>query len=1181
MKKQLIILVILGTLVSLTACSPPKDRPKKDHEGKREWTVPQTPDDASVTPSEFSEFDVDAGYKAVQDPSGNLLRDILIPLSKIVLNKRFIENPQYRTSRMSQMIQIFNRAFLKLLEAKDQSEGFKAIKAAHYATLFSGCSGDLRRDCINDGVFSDDGYHTRIMTRLAQELDAELDALIDQAGAPGKCVEENAQCRRLLEERYRRLAMGLRKRNRNYDGDFAFAYLKHARALAFLIAYDRTHEAPGDDTDLSTSYLAEMHSSIFKTLISHYQPQNINDPEFKKFVENFNPWGYSSKRADIFQHGARIMFEFGTKCCLYEEGTNRTKISQAVKDAIAESQKEADSFGPTFQEMIKSIKTKFPDNRIFKNLGMLGILPQLENVNSSFYNEYFLVVDRLFRSHLNTSEIEMILNNAPTERTQAELPKMITTYLKVYLIHMVVETNVYMAQIYNSSAISSDKVFEEATTRSRELTSRWHTIQSQIDLLDRAMGSYFKGRNLESRSPEYQEANRLIKSVNRNIHYLSVYPNMIVMTYFLSKMKGSLTIYTWFGPITINADIILDAFFDGGMESPWFRFGKDPEPLDRHMLLYGFEYMLSTDALGEFSAKEGAAQGEDERYKFFDLIFSKYLDDNIHDLRKQVNEYDRSFFGSTLYSSMNALCDYEEGKTATAPAVQLNLLDISRYTYGGVGSNGVNSLLQKFNKEPGDAFRVLRAQIDSRLTYMRALIDIVENDLIGREKIKKAGEPHPETAKAYAMIKEMDGLKAYIAKSFQLRHKRYLDCSLRLQEIERRRMNRLYEEERAHLGQIFDLIKPLVRITDDAARDAKIKEINANYFRKEGSGYRFDSINGLAYRMSKYDMLKRMQKRIESDIFRVPTEAERRLYAGQDAAYYKPRSVTVIEADGIERDPMVAAQTNNPVYLNGDSAADREAFIKEGMAALNGKMSSFIEWQAQRNADNALMHYITTLIEFYMLGPVVDPADGKTYQATKEELAEAFIKIMASYTLDEFDVMAAQQLANDGRFDRTFFLDKMFEANGARLPFFYHLMVQVKGLSGLKLELADGGMQAQQALKFAQTLNNLRPFVFEPSSIVKTTVKKHYGDRAHAEFRRVGELFEHLKKLERDGRDISRFDKRLALPLYLIDGQPVTWYSPTNPLVDVTKANDFKIGLDDFSRRTGNFYETKEKVNLP
>jgi hypothetical protein len=1157
---------------AFSGCTP-KDRPRKEHEGKREWTPPETPEDNSVKAAEYTDFNISAAYTAVADPDTDVMGKILKPLSRVILNKAFIENPKYHTTEMSQMINLFNRAFLKRLEANDQSSDFKAIKDLYYATVFSGCSQDLRQDCINEKMFSADGFHTRVMTRLAQELDKELDALIKQYGAPGKCVDESLKCRQLLEERYRRLAMGMRKRNMNYDGEFAFAYLKHARALAFLIAYDRKKEEAGESEadNVSTSYLAQVHSKIFETLIARYQPEDINGTEFKAFVENFNPWAYSQRQADIFQYGTKIMFEFGTKCCLYKDA-GKTQLGDAVKIAIAESQKQEDAFGITFQQMIADIKAKVGD-KFFDNLGLQDVRQQIENKDSSFYNEYFFVVDRLFRGHLGSAEIEMVLKNTPQERTQAELPKMILTYMKVYILHMVVETNGFMAGIYNSS-VTSDKVFEEATTRSRELTTSWHKIQAQIDLLYNVMGSYFKGQNLYS--TEFYEANRLIKSVNRNIHYLSVYPNMIVMTYFLSKMHGSIVVNTWWGKIEINADTILDAFFDGGMATPWFRFGKDPELLDRYMLLYGWEFMLSTDALASFSAKEGS-NTDGERGTFFDVIFGKYVDDNIHDLRKQVNEFDRSFFGSSLNSSMNAICDYELGVSNRAPPVQISFLDLYRYTYSGMGANGVNVLLGKFAQEPGDAFKVLRATIDSRITYIRALIRIVEFDLIRRKEITAYGQKHRETQKGYEMIDQLEQLKGYVVSSFVGNYKRYLECSIKAQEVERRRMNRLFEEERAHLGKIFDMLKPLYAM-DDATRAAKSAEINATYFRNKDNGYRFDAVSGITYRMSKYDLLKRIQRNVENDIFMNPTDAERKTYVDQDPSFYKHRDVKIYETDGVERDPMVSAQTSNTIYVTGDNDAAREAFIKEGMAAMNGKTGSFVEWQGQRTADVTLLNFLGTMTQVYLLGSV--NYQGKSYGITKEELVDAFVKIMATYSMDDFDIANARQFGNDGRFDRVFFQDKLFEGSGARLAFFYYLMTQVKGFAGIKLEGEEQTVQGQEALGFAQSQNNLRPFVFAPSNIVHDTVQEIYGNRAHAEFQRVGDLYMYLKKMEQDGRDVAKLDRRLTFPYYLQDGQVVNWYSPANAMVDVNRYNDLKINLDDFSRRTGDFFSTKEKVKF-
>jgi hypothetical protein len=1156
--KKTLRLSILAAVIFGVACSP-KNSPRQVHEGKREWVPTQTPDDPSVDADSFGSFNMAKAYQDLKDNNPQaLMKNILLPMSGFVLNQRIVEAPRYRTSKLTQMIHVFHQALLAGLDRKDTSADFAAIKEKYYQTVFAGCSSDLRRDCINVGLFSNDARFMRIMTRYAQDMDAQIENELKANGTPAQCVEKSPSCRSAIEERYRRLAMANMNRNRNDDSEFSFAYLKYARVFAALLDYDKKTGTrdPG--------YIAEVHGKIFETIIARYNPKSLTNGEFKTFVENFNPWVYSQKRADTFQYGTKIMFKFGAECCLYQD-PQKSRISEAVKSAIAESQKDSDSFGLSFLQMVQDIEKDFGD-QLFVNLGMGAEVGQLKNVNSSFYNEYFLVVDRLFRGHLNSSEVEMVLRNTPAARTQEQLPKVISTYVKIYLIHLVVETNRFMNSIYTSN-IASDKVFEEATSRSRELTSRWHTVQSQIDLLERVMGSYFKGQNLFS--APFVDTTRLIKSVNRNIHYISVYPNMIVMNYFLAKMKGKIVVNTWWGRIEINADTILDAFFDGMVTNPWFRFGKDAETLDRQMLLYGWDYMLST----------GSLKGID-REKFYELIFTKYVDDNLYDLRKQINDFERNTFGNFNYGNVDALCDYELDNKRFPPSIKINVLELNRYTYSGLGDNGTNSLLNKLLGEPASAISSYRNEVDTRLVYIRSMIDLVERDLMRRGQITAPGQAHPETAKGYAMLKEFQDLKLRIAKLFVPQHKRLFECALRLQEIERRRANRLYEEERAHLGRIFDEMRPLVAIKDKAALDQKVAEINQRLFKAQNSEYRFDSIHGLTYRMSRYDLLMRTKKRVESDIFTNLTETEKSMYGESNSWYARPRNVTVYIPEGLSRDDMVTQETANTIYVNGDTDADREAFIRDGMAAFNGKAGSFIEWQGQRSNDKGLTKYLDSLTEFYLLGPVTDEA-GNKYEVTADDLAQAFVKVYASYALDPVDVKNSVEFKNDGRFDRNFFNNLFFEANGARLPFFYDLMVKAKGRAGTNIEgRSEGSTAAADAYAFAQTMINLRTFVFPPSPAIEQIVKKNYGDRANDAFRRVNDLFDHLAKIEKDAGDVAKLDPRLRLPFYLQEGRPVVWYSSNAPMVDTLKRNDHKIQIEDFARRTDNFFKTRENVKV-
>lgn len=1157
MKTSRICLLTSIFLLGVCSCSP-KNKPRQVHEEERRWTPNETPLDTSVEAASFDQVDLQKFYSLLKtSKQKDLTNSILIPLSSYVLNAKFIEAPRYRTSRMTQMIQIFHEAFLEVLESDNKSENFIKLKSAYYKTVLAGCSADLKRDCINVDIFSKVARFTRIMTLLAEELDGPLEAELRTHDTPTLCIEKSQNCRSLIEERYRRLAVASLNKSMHDDPIFSFAYMKYARTFAALINHSKK-----DRLD-SLGYISEVHGKIFETVIARYTPKSQTDPDFRKFVENFNPWGFSQKKSDTFQYGTKIMFKFGSECCLYKN-QEQTQVSDAVKAAIIESQKEADTFGPSFHQMVKAIQLRY-GNSLFTNLGMAKEISLVENLNSGFYNEFFLVTDRLFRGHLGVPEIEMVLRNTPLTRTRTELPKLIATYIKVYLVHMLVETNDFMSSIYKSK-ISSDKVFEEATTRSREIATRWYHVQTQIDLLERVMTSYFRGQNLTS--TEYVEVTKLIKAVNRNIHYFSVDPSRIKIVYFLSKMQGEIVINTWFGRIKVVAGEVLKDLFDGlltSSEDIWFPFGKNNEPMDRQMLLYGWHYMLSTKSL------EGI-----DRPKFFELIFTKYVEGDLDKLRTKVSTFERDTLGHHGYSTLEAICDYELENKRFPPQIKINFSDLANYTYSGLNAYGTNVLLNSLLKDPASIVVDLRRGIDSKLTYMKSMINLIELDLLDSGQIKQKGDDHPDTRQGYRTMKAFEDIKVKIATAFIANHKRYFDCAVRLQEIERRRVNRLYEEERAHLGAIFDKMRPLVKIKDKVLLNQEIAKINQDFFRNPKNGYRFDHLHGLTYRMSKYDLLMRMKRHIEEDKFTQLTEKEIKLYPHTNAEYVRDRNVTVIIPDGIERDAMVAQQTTNTVYVNGDSDAHRETFIREGMAAFSANMGAFITWDAQMRADTILKNYLDSLMEFYLLGPVT--YSGKTYEISPEDLSSAFSRVYASYTLDEMDLKNAMDFKTDGRFERSFFTNVFFEQNGRQLPFFYYLMKEIRTRSGIALENATGSFAVRDAYRFAQTLINLRTFIFPPSAEVQDIIRENYGTRAHFVYDRVSQLLEHLTTKQKETKDVTELDRRFAHPFYLVEGKGVVWESSLSTVVDQIGLDDHQISIEEFTRRTGNFFHKQEKV---
>lgn len=1191
-------LLVIATLISslaLQGCSP-KAKPRYEHEPKREWTPTAAPAEVAASSQEFNSFDIDRAYQILRHPEkskAGMWTEIVKPLSRIVLNANYTENPAYRTTRLSQMVTVFNHALLTILREKPayvSAQDLAKLKRDYVNTLFSGCSRDLRRDCMAEEVFQDNRT-APILVLIAGDSDSAIEAELKKSQSPRSCVETSETCRTLVEDRYRLLAMAHRasKANRTKDDDYAFAYLKYSRLYAFLMDYWRRQPQAGgrgraEPTSLMTGYLSEVHGGIFETLIAQYKPKSFSDPEFRAFVENFNPWVYSNKQADLFRYGTRIMFEMAAQCCLYEDAA-RTKLNDSVKVAIAEAQEKGDDFGLSFSQIIRDIK-KDGNEQVFKNLRIEDVLKKLEQDegrrknggNPEFFNEYFFIIDRLFREHLESSEVKMVLDNTNQERALKQLPAIIQTYVKVYLAYMIVETNRFMSSIYHSDSIGSDEIFQEAILKSRDISGRWLKIQNRIEMLDKFLGSYFKGRNLLSE--EYNETTRLLKSVNRNVHYLSVYPNMMVMTYYLAKMKGKITVRTWWGAaFEIPADTILDVFFDGGIQSVWFRFGNDPVLLSREMILYALHYMLSTNTLQTFVAKDDKGEGTN-RSKFFDLIFTKYLDENIRQLGDKILEYERATIGHPGFANVDTLCAYETFRPGAGlpPKVQISLLELDRYTYSGAGANSVNLELGNLLGQSSTAAEMIRNEIDDRITYVHAMVDIIEADLLRTGQIKAKGDAHPDLKTVRAHLGTLEDLKRSLAKLYIRHHKRYFDCLMDLKEIEQRRMNRLYEEERAHLGKIYDLMEPLSKIQDEAALGQKVNEINTSYFRKEGSGYRFDRLDGRTYRMSKFDLLMRMKARVEADIFMQPTDREKTVYGQDLARLQRQRRVSVFSPPGLERDPIVETAQDAEVYLR-DS---KEEFIKQGMTLLNGKTNSFIQWHGQVTSETDLSTYLATLREYFLMGPVrvpkedcrTQPCESEVLEVSARDLIDAYIRAVASLSLDEFDVQNAREFGVDGKKGKAYFEELLFEKDSyTRQPLFFSLMKST--VSDAKIKLDQAG-PVQEALEFAQTINNLGVFLFEPWPEVKEAIRQRYGSRAHRVLNRINQLFVTMKEAEDGTKRVEDLSPRLKLPFYLQDGQPVYWLeSGVPPMVDRQTIEDLRIRWDNFVQRTGNFYGTR------
>ncbi len=1224
---KLLLIASMPAALVLAGCTQPENKPRRQHENPKIWMAQQTPEDQDVTEQEFYKFNLSKAYAAVADPKQDLTRAVLVPLSKFVLNAKFIEVPKYRSTRLSEMISIFNTAFYIEYKKTNRSSEFASIRTKYQQTVFAGCSFDLKTDCRNATLFSLDSRHTQNIALLASELDVQIDAKLAAVGGNEKaCVRTKEHgCRDLVNERYRILTMALHGRSGYMDRTFAFAYMKYARLFAELVDYLKGPipvelQTALRDSGITIGYLGEVHTKIFETIVTKFQLENAKSDEFMKFVKTFNPWVHSRKDAGLFQNSMRSLFRLAAECCFYSDA-GKTKLDPQFATTILTLQNEksddldvTDVLSPTLLDIVTQIEmggTTDSKNRVInkmiKNLDLGGLTTAAK---SKAPNEIRFIVDRLFRGHLNIAEVEMLLKNASPNRVKTELPRIVQMYVKLYLAYMVLETNRFMGKIY-ASDIGSDRIFEEALANSRQLTSNWLAVQGQIDLLDRLTNNYFNSLRLQNSDfrgisdcskiedrrknadckvwQDFSKTNAVLKSVNRNVHYISVFPNMMVMTYFLSSKKGTIIYNAWWGQVTIKADDILKNVFNGAQDDVWFPFGKDPESMDQVTLLIALEYLLSTDGLKDFADKSSTIQAGSPRSRFFDLIFNKYLGDVVDAQVAKLNTYRSGSADNHRMSSLIDICNYEMGISNKAPDVSHSLLDLGNYTYAGIGRTGINTvLIDQLTAVKPIATELLKT-IEPTKTFVLTMMDVIKADL---RRNGETIEGHPDLLRANEILEKLANLEVETAKLFVANHEYFLSCSVKLRDVERRRAFRLYEEEKIHLGQIFDRMKPLVNIADSAELEQQALALNTSYFRGKAENtnnsteytYEFDGVIGRNYQMSKYDLYMRMKKRIESDVFLSVTADEGRLFdAAETAAYIRPRRVKVSVPEAVKKDAMFTEGTSTSITIRGTTEADRNAFIREGMAQLNGLASAYIRWQDQMQKDTSLVDFNHSLGIFYVLQPIgKDREESAKLSVSAKQLTDAYLKVLSTVTLDTYDVEVATLFGATTRFEKKFYIDRWFEKDGfTRLPLFYPLTSEI-------INLADASMEKSgiynKAFGISQKFNSLLSFVFPMSPAVEKAASDHFGAVVHHRMRKISELSRHLEGIDERAKHSevklrSELGFDVTRPFFMEGNQPVTWFRANSPnLLDRQRLQDQDFLRSNFINRTGNFFKTRTEV---
>lgn len=1035
-------------------------------------------------------------------------------LSEFINNKNYVENPRFSNSvKLKAVLGYYNQALLKLHELSPQTVKDEKLFEKYLLMVKSGCNEQLNH-CLNLSFFSSDYRSALIVKAVTLDLDAKIDSLKTEKETTKKCA--SSECLKAIHDYYGLLQLGFVLKNRVKDDDIDFLYIKRARDYVDYFNSLPAGQRNGD--------LIHRHVAVFENIISSY-PADPQNPRFRDFISNFKPWTHSRLEADPFPFGTKRMFSYAAGSFLYVNTNGIKKLNPDFVEALKASQEESDKFGDSFFENVRLLRKDYAN--ILKSF---SIEPSKID-GSDFLNEYFFIVDRLYRGHLDVDEVSQIWIGS--DKNEENLFSTLEYYLKIQVLRMVVKTSAEMSAIYATKNLNTREIIYDVIRKSKEISDQWVDMVERFERL-----SLFLGRNLKKQGvvqKSYDEKIKMFDSLRRNIKYISAYPNKMMMVYYSAFYDSLLTFNSYFGEIKIDPGTVIEKLFSGTLE-PWLRFvNTDPKALNMTELIYAFYFTVATNVFETYGAKVAADGSTVDYRKFFKLVMNGYLHPKKTQLEDSLREL-RQLMRDSQYGAFLETCQVKE-KTGNYRVTVGSLESLKNYAFVGNGNAGITISAQKFyGTSVESALRTIRTDLDVRLRPIRTMIDILNysSDVNGGREAKSDALNYVN-----GEIRQIEELKRTYYGEVLRQHRKISKCLNELTDFERVREREIIAEEKAFLGEIWDSMQVLKTLDGDNL-NRKIQELQSKFKYDEISKTEFKySQLGLYLRL--FDKMSKKQPGIDLEL---------------------PGDLTRLGSHNIKK-PV-------KTQLEDGQNVSRDDFIKTALSYWNGTSNeSYIDWIKPNHNLNPQEEKITTLIELYKLGRELGLPTEELVKP-EEIIGEVFrLQKLISITPEDQEVL--KLLSMKEKVDRGALSDRLFDAkNGSVLGI----------LDWFYSRIAGDQDSLQEAKEFFSTINSIGYFLFAPSLEVKNIMRKNYRPLVLRHDEWINSFEAAVTALE---AKYSRNDLENLRIIFRLreDGSPDSYVpeinSANNPLfISTTRRNKIRSAMQAFHERdTGYYYYTK------
>ncbi len=1172
MKKQnqVFFLILIASQV-LVACTN-REVPVTQHAGPvRSDEVVFAPASEKVDIEALRKIDVNSLNAKISNAGSADKVGALNALAPFILDRSYVEDERMTSSpRMRQALSIF----MKALVGDSQAKGLVQVDPKSAApwiektrvVIESGCDG-TGAGCSKAilGFFRKDTGSSKVMELSAREVEAELDQSLKLTSTSKKLKND------LVRIYYRRLKMAYELKNRTMDRELEFLYL--ARASQYAAAFD---------AEIPTSRERELltqHVEVFETILAGFNP-DLSNQEFRKrfesFVNNFGPWKYSRRGENPFGRAATRMLSFAAKNFLYT--SEQKMLSPSLALAINESQEipkapDINGKAPSKEEQAKFERNIFnglegsfalvtkqireQQPAIWKNLGL----------NDSFSrDEYFFLIDRVFGDHLTIEDGSEVWRG--TRQNSETLLLVAEQYVKIQIAAQIVRTNTYMADIYSNRDWSSTTLLEKAIERSYPVQTQWNQLLGRIERIH-----LFLDRNLKSTedvwgSSKFSKVDKMFSSIRRNIKYLSVYPNMMLMAYYMAESKFKLPVYTFFGKIDIDTAMIIGWFFNGQL-APFFNFGNDGTPLKRIETLYAFLFALKTDTFASFSVSRGERM---DVVKFFEVVIGKFLDEERISISKAIDEIRKETRQNTLDTFMKTceqdreLLNKKIKPGTTGARLPIDLWAFKYSTYVGTTASGGHgqAALQFHNERRAETIKTLNSSLRAKLEFVSIMAGLLEVHM------NKSGASKAELDKVRGQIQSfttsVDRLRTEFLTEVVRWNKTLTSCIDQAVAIEIERQGEILTLEEQHLRHVWTKIK---EARGSQNKDAVLAQLNKEIFTSTG---------GLGVQTSK----PYIPKSVATEDNYVYADLDVTLRMIQHIKKIAP-NVDVILPSDLSDSSLWKAEGRRVIPYS----SSEEEFVRSGMKNFDDGSGSIMSWLGNTNDPGTFIGRLKIMTELYKLGKMkiyettAESCRGAAditkcpikddFQVTAQDLVGQAANIVRTLSLTENgqpkkDTRIVDLVGKTTRWDRDKLKKFLLDENGDPLTMFETLFE----------ELADDKTLLDEARDFNMTNRSIGEFLFSPEGEFRKKVSEGFQPSVDTYFGRgdalikainlkeaadasTGKILEYSYEIIPSGFAAAKVERQSGKnPIYL-SKQKIDDFATTRTLFDRETGDEFKV----------------------